>query len=354
LVKQKIIDDLSKILSLDFFFDVPGKTDFGDLDIIYINSSEINIIDLLNEYYNPVDIVINGDVISWAFDLSIMGIGIDENRYFQVDFIKCPNTDKIPMYKFYFSYGDLGSIIGRITNYYGLKFGQEGLWVNLMKTTVDSYLEMNKDSSTSTTMTKIDQTQVTIRIYLSHDPSKICEYLDLDYSKWLDGFENKLQIFEWIGSTKLFDKTIFQTLNYEHRKRFSLRPFYGEFVRYIGIDSTDIVNCLPELSHSGEIGINSQLEAIKYFSKLDIIDNEINQLRIKQNRSEKFNGRMIVQKMKELNIKGNDKIGQHIKQFNEYISYKYPSFQSFNDYLDSASITIDIIKLDIDQYFGSL
>jgi len=63
---------------------------------------------------------------------------------------------------------------------------------------------------------------------------------------------------------------------------------------------------------------------------------------------------MIVQKMKELNIKGNDKIGQHIKQFNEYISYKYPSFQSFNDYLDSASITIDIIKLDIDQYFGSL
>ena len=42
-VKLDLIEKLGLILKLEFLIDVPNKTNFGDIDILYQNINEVNI-----------------------------------------------------------------------------------------------------------------------------------------------------------------------------------------------------------------------------------------------------------------------------------------------------------------------
>jgi len=101
-------------------------------------------------------------------------------------YLSCPSIEKIPTYKFFFSYGDFGSIIGRIANYYGLKFGHEGLWLNMMKSTVECILNSSKNND----FDNFDIRQIVARIDLTSNPIKICDFLSYDYDRWLIGFDS--------------------------------------------------------------------------------------------------------------------------------------------------------------------
>jgi hypothetical protein len=62
------VNNLSKYINVDFIYDVPGKNDFGDIDVLYMSNDKVNIKDLLIKLYNPEEIVVNGDVTSFAYN----------------------------------------------------------------------------------------------------------------------------------------------------------------------------------------------------------------------------------------------------------------------------------------------
>ena len=66
-IKEEIKDKISDELEIDFMIENPEKTDFGDLDIVYkLNpNSKIIVKELIDKLFSPVEMVVNGDIISF-------------------------------------------------------------------------------------------------------------------------------------------------------------------------------------------------------------------------------------------------------------------------------------------------
>ena len=119
----------------------------------------------------------------------------------QVDFIKCKNLINS---KYYYSYGDVGLIIGQIVNYYGLKFGHDGLFIKL----TSKHIGYNDD--------------IADKLELSCDFESICKFFDLDFILW-GNFTSENQIFNWFSKSKYFTKNIFTNMNSKQRHHNSWR-----------------------------------------------------------------------------------------------------------------------------------
>ena len=266
------------VQEIAFIPEVPNKQDFGDLDILYKGESSLgkNTFDLIREKIKPQprEIVHNGDVYSFDY------------KSFQIDLIKCYNFE---MGQFYLSYGDFGGIIGRIVNRYNIKFGQEGLWINV-------HLDEGKTHSHG-------------RIILSDSPKQICEFLGLDHTKWISGFQSKQEIFEYAISCRLFDPRYFDHLTERNRKR----PMYLEFVEYVE-------NLMPRETPDPRA---LQMEAITFFGKIHEYNKIIEDLEIRRQRREKFNGRIFL----DLGIPEKE-IGSAIAKFKESCP---PNFEEWVD-----------------------
>jgi len=301
-LKNKILNDLSPYIILDFAHEVPNKIDFGDLDVLYKTPLNLDFRKLIIDKYNPDEIVSNGQVISISYLIN--------KEYYQVDFVKCSN---LKMSKFFYSYGDLGGVIGTITKNYGISYG-EGLWCNINKDTIKNYTGNDIEDYTTT------------KIILTDEPCEICKYLDLDYEKWISGFETKESIFEWVILSSWFQKDIFFNLNSFEKKKSNIRPFYKNFIEYIFDENRcDNRNQLKKY--------NKQLEALKFFNKVQLLDEIIKENNIKNERKKKFNG----YKFMEYGYVNKD-IGILILEFKRYINKKFDkvnNMEFFNIWLDN-------------------
>jgi len=329
--------------------DVPGKNNFGDIDVLYISDNKINIKDLIIKLYNPEEIIVNGDVTSFAYNYKYaMNLCVDkelfpaenvkENTnfiikddnsieiksiqdYYQIDLIKCKNFKNMISSKFYFSYGDLGGILGTILKYYGITFGSAGLWCNIKKETIKEYTHIDCESF------DFD------KIILTEDPQEICKYLNLDYEKWCNGFVCKESIFKWIIDCIFFDKDTYLSIKLNHKDSHRYeRPFYNEFVNYITYNVLE-----PELKL--EINKNQQLEALKYFNKIDELNLLIEKNLIKIERKKKFNANHFI----KYGYKGKE-LGDVIIQFKEYI--KILTLNNFDNWLDNNNEETIILYID--------
>jgi len=333
-IKLDLNKKLGNKLCMEFIIDVPNKMDFGDIDILYLIDNEININNLIKEIYEPEEIVLNGDVCSFSYKYILN----DEIKYFQVDLIKCNNLE---MSRFYFSYGDLGGIIGRITQYIELKLGSTGLWVCPNSKTIEKYL--NKENL-KFGLEKINLEYEFIinaqydKIFLTTKPNIICEYLGLDWNKWVNCFESKEKIFEWIIESKYFNLNSFRVMNYEHRHRATKRPMYKEFLEYIFIDES---NFSIEKSNSIKYyNFNLQLDSIEHFNKQNELKSIINNTYENFVRKNKFNGKKFI----DLGIKDKE-IGIYIKEFKKKILSEYGI--EFQLWIDNNNFeTIDNILND--------
>lgn len=368
LIKKEIFETFQNVM-IAWPYDSPNKVDFGDLDVLYqqFPNDMFDMRKYIIDIYNPQEIVSNGPVISFAYPFSkikhLLEETIEENTqetdeeiYFQVDFIKSTN---LQMSSFYFSFGDLGNILGRITKYHGLKFGDNGLFISLIPETVSKYIEensvcknfgpivdLNNDVIPSSMLIGSDD------IILSSDPNIICDYLGLDFNKYGDKyFTSYEKIFDWIISTPLFDKKIFTHLNYEHRHKTRTRPMYNKFVEYIGLQVNEIkTNEFLEESDKTTtktsdktieesviniIKADNHIKALTHFNKTFELENIILHNAKKKIRSDKFNGKKLI-------AYGIDKkeIGKYIQIFHNYVVLKYVT--DFNEWLDNNTIsTID-------------
>ncbi len=318
-VFKEIFND---IIEMDFPIEVPGKMDFGDLDILYKSEPNLNLREIIIQKLNPVEIVTNGDVIS-------IGYKVNETEYFQVDFIKCSN---LSMGKFYFSYGDLGAIIGRITKYYGITFGFDGLYLYLFSETVEQFMNKNKKVEE-----KFDTTFNLGKIFLTDNPKEICDFLGLNYEKWFSGFEDKIKIFDWVITSILYNKEMFSIMNSDHRRRFNLRPFYQNFIEYINKESIETIEI--KKSYGEEIQLNNQLSTIEYFRKTDELESLIEKWKKNKERHDKFNGHILI----ELGIEQR-KLSDFIKNFKSSIEQE--NNKNFDLWLDTKNKNeiIELIK----------
>ena len=306
-LKNQIMEALNlKEINVCGMLETPSKETFGDLDLLYCSDPEINMQKVVKDLFAPQEIVTNGDVISFDY------------TNFQVDLIKCKNEQQMKMAHFYYSYGDFGSILGRITNFYGIKFGHHGLFLNLFNATL-----------LNTTSTSNDC--LPYKINLSQDPEKICEFLNLDYQLYNQGFERTIDIFKLICSSSFFKKEMFSELNRAYKKREKLRPMFQEFLDYLQLEN----------DHGLAPIQNLQLQAINFFDKQE----ELTIIKLKLERENiiksKFNASMFM----KYGFTGK-KLGEAIAVFKKQMEEKYK--KDFNEFVYDSSN--DIIQQELTNY----
>ena len=111
----------------------------------------------------------------------------------------------------YYSYNDICNLIGRITHKMGFKFGHDGLW----------YILRNGD-------------YVVEEICITRDFNKALELFGFSSERFRQGFNNLLEIFEYITSNHYFNPDIYLLNNRNHtaRVRDRKRKTYMAFLEH--------------------------------------------------------------------------------------------------------------------------
>jgi tetratricopeptide (TPR) repeat protein len=263
-IKDKVKNILlDKGIIIDFIPELCDKESFGDLDVLWSSVQNPYIImrDIIIEVFKPTEIVSNGNVISFDF----------EN--FQIDMIKCST---IEFAKFYFSYGDFGSLIGKLVKKYDMTFGHNGFFIDI--------------ENHSMVLTK--------------DVKEFCSFLKIDLEKW-KSIKTKEDLFELIKSCRFYKNEYFISGNNEYRRCILHRPLYMEFLKYNGIEN-DIIKEKIIIDDKASIFE----EAISYFNKKQDIDTILKYIQKGKDIHNKFNGNML----KERGYTG-IQIGNIIKAF---------------------------------------
>ena len=179
------------------------KKDFGDLDVL-ISTESIksynDMFDFIINTYPTTEVSRNKSVISFEYD------------NFQVDFIlmdeDCWDTAKI-----YYSFNDLGNLMGRIAASMGFRYGHDGL----------RYEYRHPDGG------KV------LKMHVSRDPEDIFTFLGFDYHRMRYGFRDLEEIFRYVIYSKFFNKGIFEysALNHQNRTRNKKRKNYNLFLEYL-------------------------------------------------------------------------------------------------------------------------
>lgn len=282
-----------------------NKESFGDIDIVVATGPEFpyQMKDVIEELFHPNEIFHNGN--TWSFDY----------KELQVDLI---TVDPIHFQSnlMYLSYNDLGNFIGRLAHQFGLKYGQEGLWYPY-------YFKGSKIGN----------------IPISKDYKKIYEFLGLDFSKWVDGFDELEDIFQFIAGSKYFDWRIFQldTLNHINKERNLKRTSYMTFLGWIDENAKDKEyefqpkeSYLPSIIEKfPESDLTTQIRKLEYEHCRDLY--------VKS----KFNGGEIMEKY---GFKGKE-LGDAITQFKEYVTSKF--HMSFSNWVLNSEITVIYSEFDI-------
>ncbi len=266
--------------------ETPGKDSFGDLDLLWWTESTSDIHQVIAKLFKPNEIVSNGGVYSFDFE------------QFQIDLIKCSSLKQMEFAKFYFSYGDVGGILGRICSAHGLKFGHDGLHAVLYDKTIYPTNEFDVKKTHN-------------EILLSDNPLQVCEFLDLNWSEYSKGFADLTQIFNWIVSCKYFNVELFTVFNYDNLRRLKFRPMYIKFIEYIGVNKDKIYRGF-------QFSNNQQPQAIEFFNKSELVEESKKSIEIKKTVQAKFNGNYLI-------AKGYDgkQVGKILVEMKKQIADKY-------------------------------
>jgi hypothetical protein len=181
------------------------KESFGDMDLILPvdkitsdwKNQLIELFDLSKNQYSS-----NGNVFSFVYN------------QFQIDIITAKDDNAAKMAVAYFSYNDLGNLIGRIFHKLGLKYGHKGL---------------------SLVVRPDDNQHVLQEILLTRDMKAIFPIIGLSYDEFQNGFENLEDVFKFVAKSTFFDPEIFLFHNRNHKAviRDRKRATYNSFLNWI-------------------------------------------------------------------------------------------------------------------------
>lgn len=281
-----------------------NKTDFGDLDLLVLeNKNILNRRKVVEQVFEPQEIDVNSHIISFNYN------------ELQVDLIFTSKEDWKTS-KIFFEHGDLGNFMGKLINNYGhladhgylLKYGFDGLKCKI--------LEQGK--------TKL--------IFITKDNKEVFKFLGLDFTKWEEGFNDKLEMFDYVINSPMFDYPAFQweNLNSINKDRNKRRPAYIEFLEYIKDHKKAI---------SWEENHDVYLTNLKDFFKVDLLKERkifAKEISIKNIIKDKFNGTIIKELISDLQGKELGKfINAYKKSKEDFDTYAYKA--------DRADIAQDIL-----------
>ena len=284
-----------------------NKETFGDIDIIVdtdyhyefgqrVKTEDGFIREYIEDAFKPNEIFHNGNCYSFDY------------KEVQVDFMCIPSEDYNSNYH-YLAFNDLGNYIGRIAHRLGLKYGQEGLWYN-------HYIN---DQNVG-------------KVMISKDYGKIFKFLDLDYGRWLEGFDELEDTFKYVTTSKYFDTDMFQLdrLNRINRERNLKRVSYMLFLDWIN-------DVYPHKEGKMEPrgGLFKAIEKAFPDSNFMI---QIKEYEYKISRTElinvKFNGGII---MRKYGFKGKE-IGDALTGFREYADKVLGNTYSLDEFIIDSKV----------------
>ncbi len=173
------------------------KESFGDADVLVPNwNFQGDIKQKLIEVFEPKEIIKNGNVYSFEY------------KELQIDAILVKKEHWESSYNYY-SWNDLGNLMGRIAHKFGLKYGWDGL----------RYVYRGNG-------------KIMGEYSVSTDINEICKFLDLDSDVFNKGFSSLNEIFDFVTKSKFFNPNYYDMdeLNRINRDRNKKRTTYQTFL----------------------------------------------------------------------------------------------------------------------------
>ncbi len=187
-----------------------NKQDFGDIDCVYCVNSSVPTNQLLTDSVltelsklggsSELEFVRNKDVVSLLY------------HEMQLDLIRV-EPEEFDFALGYFSYNDLGNLIGKIAHNFGLKFGHHGLTMPIRE----------------------NDNHVVGEVILTLNFADALEFLGFDYSRYQRGFNDLVDIFQFVVDSKHFNAQLFsfENMNATARIRDRKRSTYNQFLQFI-------------------------------------------------------------------------------------------------------------------------
>lgn len=264
-LKSEVFDLLSNIYISeiikyeDFIREIPSyhqKQDFGDMDIILNKQffSKQMMIDYLKDSNTPISN--NGDVLSFLFTSS-------KGYKFQIDLVYSGPEDFLSSYH-YFSWNDLGNLIGVLLKKLGVKYGHKGL--SLMIREGDYVL---------------------CEMPLTKDVNIVLDIMGLDKEKFHIGFNSLLDIFEYMCSSWYFNPDVYLLENRSNISRVcdKKRKTYSEFLNYLRKNDIPAKHIFKTQDNKGGYNIKEPYYTdvvLKYFPEAEQQVRELQESYIRQ------------------------------------------------------------------------
>lgn len=294
------------VMNLYNVFHVKNKITHGDIDVLVELLTNEDTMTLLKRIYNPKHIVGSGSLISFAIEYN--------NNLYQVDFI---TTSNILRDQFYLSYGITGAIIGRMTSRNDLTY-DGGIKLQVSGQLLNIICKQNM----------FHDRDMHGNIRLTSNPDEACKILDLDYERWLKGFDTDNDLFTWLSNCRLFKKSHYNRIDTD-KARYQMIDWIA-FIKDID-DKPSFDTCQYVINN---FDIKDRL--------LEIIENE----HIKRNIKSKFSAHMIMNK----GVTGTN-IGKCIK----YIQDIYGSKSNFESWIyeNDEEIVHNTCNMHIDEFIAN-
>ena len=188
---------------------LPSKPDFGDVDFVVCapkaQRTYEHIRTALCQEFGSKASVVNGNVISFEY------------KDFQCDLIHFPTHSQQQACVAFFSWPDLGNILGVIARSLGFSLGMHGLSLR-----VSLPEELVKVSSVR-------------KVALTDSLEETISFLGYNVEKWKKGFDNEQDIVQYALNGKYVCADVLDSLNRNDRKRSSLRPMFQLFLKEAGL-----------------------------------------------------------------------------------------------------------------------
>jgi hypothetical protein len=184
------------------------KESFGDMDILYTSYEPLSVEDVRRLFPYSKEFKRNSEVISFEH----IGLQIDLIWVDQKSFSYALG---------YFSYNDVaGNLVGKIARRFGLKHGHIGLTLPLR-----------------------DESNEFAEIPITYDFGDALTFLDVDYERYKQGFDDLVSLFEWVSASKYFNPDAYKLENVSSygRVRDKKRVTYQEFLKYINTKTFDVI-----------------------------------------------------------------------------------------------------------------
>lgn len=221
-VRDRIVKQLQSLfhsVNINYIPYYLSKESFGDLDILtdrMLDSLEVSMV------IKALEVVQNSSITSYGIDV--------DGEMFQVDLIYAEPS----IYNFalgYFSYNDLGNLIGRISHAAGFKFGHKGM----------SYVIREPDNDN----------HVLSEVLVTNNFNTALEFLGYDASKFLpETFITIEDVYRFAASSPYFSADIFQLHNRNSisRIRDKKRKTYMGFLKWL--EKEEVKHQIPNFDYS--------------------------------------------------------------------------------------------------------